>query len=99
MDFSGIAGLSDINSWATADELRLAAALLEAGQSHIFAGWTLGADVDKKHALFEQVLTLEKNYPGGAVAYTKNAQELLRSSAAGENPFEGMAPEVCVRVL
>lgn len=54
----------------------------------------MGADVEKKRAFFEQVSTLEKNYPGGSLAYTKNAQELLRSSAAGENPFEGMAPEV-----
>jgi len=68
----------------------------EAGQSHLFDGWKVGADVEKKRAFFEQVSTLEKNYPGGSLAYTKNAQELLRSSAAGENPFEGMAPEVRV---
>lgn len=41
-----------------------------------------------------QVRALEHNYPGGVRAYAKNARELLRSSAAGENPFEGMRPEV-----
>ena len=37
---------------------------------------------------------MEANYPGGVVAYATNARELLRSSAAGENPFDGMRPEV-----
>lgn len=33
-------------------------------------------------------------YPGGLVAYLKNARALLKASATGENPFEGMKPEV-----
>ena len=41
-----------------------------------------------------QVTALEGGYPGGVTAYVKNARELLRSSAAGENPFDGMKPEV-----
>ncbi len=46
---------------------------------------------------FLQVTALEANYPGGIRAYVKNARELLRSSAAGENPFAGMKPEVSFR--
>jgi UDP-sugar pyrophosphorylase len=41
-----------------------------------------------------QVRGLERGYPGGVAAYLKNAKALLKSSAAGENPFEGMKPEV-----
>lgn len=41
-----------------------------------------------------QVRGLERGYPGGIAAYLKNAKALLRSSAAGDNPFEGMRPEV-----
>jgi hypothetical protein len=46
-----------------------------------------------------QVRGLERGYPGGIAAYLKNAKALLRSSAAGENPFEGMRPEVRARLL
>jgi hypothetical protein len=41
-----------------------------------------------------QVKALEANYPGGVRAYVNNAQSLLKSSAAGDNPFDGMRPEV-----
>lgn len=41
-----------------------------------------------------QVKALEGGYPGGVRAYLKNARALLKSSAAGDNPFEGMKPEV-----
>lgn len=41
-----------------------------------------------------QVRGLERGYPGGVRAYLHNAKALLRSSAAGDNPFEGMRPEV-----
>ena len=44
-----------------------------------------------------QVTALEGGYPGGVAAYVANARTLLRSSAAGENPFDGMKPEVSVR--
>lgn len=41
-----------------------------------------------------QIQKLEKNYPGGLKAYVSNAKELLASSKAGDNPFEGMKPSV-----
>ena len=98
MAFESIPGLADIATWGSAEEAQLARALLEAGQAHLFEKWAPGgADAAKKHAFFDQVRAVEKNYPGGCVAYAVNARELLRASAAGENPFAGMAPEVRAR--
>ena len=94
MALESIPGLADIAAWGSAEEAQLARALLEAGQAHLFEKWAPGADAAKKHAFFDQVRAVEKNYPGGCVAYAVNARELLRASAAGENPFAGMAPEV-----
>ena len=93
MAVSAIAGLQDLASWATPEEVQLATMLLECEQSHLFAAWAPGSE-DKKRAFFAQVRSVEKNYPGGCRAYTANARELLRSSAAGENPFANMKPEV-----
>lgn len=33
-------------------------------------------------------------YPGGLAGYKAKAQELLHASATGDNPFEGMTPEI-----
>lgn len=41
-----------------------------------------------------QVKALEGGYPGGLSAYLANARSLLKASAAGDNPFAGMTPEV-----
>ena len=90
---SSISTLSDLSSFSVADQA-LVSVLLEAGQAHVFEKWVPGADAEKKSAFFATVRSLEANYPGGIAAYVKNAKELLRSSAAGENPFEGMRPEV-----
>lgn len=43
-----------------------------------------------------QVAGLNRSYPGGISAYVANARKLLAASMAGENPFEGYAPEVPV---
>jgi len=51
-------------------------------------------DEEKKASFFAQVRALQHNYPGGVAAYCTNARALLRSSAAGENPFAGMTPHV-----
>ena len=87
------ATLSDLSTFDPAD-VALVDILIGAGQEHLFANWRPGADAEKKRAFFESVRALEANYPGGVTAYAKNARELLRSSAAGENPFAGMRPEV-----
>lgn len=78
----------------TTDETRLTQLLLDNDQTHLFDGWKAGEEVEKKHKFFEQVRGLESGYPGGVAAYLNNARNLLKSSAAGDNPFEGMKPEV-----
>jgi hypothetical protein len=85
--------LSDYATFSAANQT-LVDTLIEAGQVHLFDGWVPDADAEKKAAFFDSVRALESNYPGGIRAYVKNAKELLRSSAAGENPFAGMRPEV-----
>lgn len=50
-----VPGLSDLGSWATDDEARLARLLVSEDQAHLFAGWVPGSDEAKKHAFFEQV--------------------------------------------
>ena len=75
------------------EELGLARVLLDSKQEHLFAGWEEG-QLEKKHAFFAQVAALQGAYPGGIPAYCSNARELLRSSAAGENPYDGYRPEV-----
>lgn len=52
---AAIAGLSDIASWASAEEIRLTQMLVENGQAHMFAKWTACADADKKHSFYNQV--------------------------------------------
>ena len=54
-DISQIPTLSDISSWASPEEIELAKIMLEAGQDHLFAGWKVGADEEKKHKFFQQV--------------------------------------------
>lgn len=54
-ELAAVSGLGDCATWITEEERGLASALLEAGQAHAFAGWTLGADVDAKHRFFAQV--------------------------------------------
>jgi UDP-sugar pyrophosphorylase len=78
----------------TAHEEEITKMLLEEDQSHVFQGWAADGDEDKKHAFFESIDTLNAGYPGGLPAYLKRARELLASSAAGDNPFEGMTPSV-----
>ena len=48
----------------------------------------------EKRAFFEQVRTLNTNYPGGLEQYVRNARQLLEASAKGENALEGWSPTV-----
>eukprot|EP01068_Selenidium_serpulae_P002980 Selendium_serpulae@DN2804_c0_g1_i1.p1 len=49
---------------------------------------------ENKAKIFEQLDNFEKNYPGGMTDYIKRAKELLASSLANKNPFEGYVPQV-----
>lgn len=77
----------------TAEEARLAAVLINAGQQHIFEAWP-GAKIDsaQKRAFFASVLALDRSYPGGLRAYLENGKRLLRAAQLGQNPLDGWSP-------
>ena len=52
---TSLATLADAASWITPEEVDLAVLLLEENQTHMFEKWTLNADVESKHAFFNQV--------------------------------------------
>ena len=92
---AGADGLPSCLEGAPASQRARAAVLVACGQAHLFRDWApAGADEDKKARFFAQVEALQHNYPGGVAAYCESARKLLRSSAAGENPFDGLRPEV-----
>ena len=67
--------------------------LLEAGQNEIFDHFNVN-ETEKIESFFRQVKLLEEGYPGGIVAYVKQAKKLLEASKRGDNPFEGYVPHV-----
>jgi hypothetical protein len=87
--------LSDVAALGD-DAAALVSLLLREDQGHVLAAWRAGAAEQEagKRALLEQLRGLERGYPGGLAAYLRNARALLAQSAAGDNPFEGMRPEV-----
>jgi hypothetical protein len=68
-DLASVPGLGDVGSWATEEEARLAAALVAAGQAHLFAGWAAGADADRKHKFFAQVRQRRRAAAHGGYAH------------------------------
>uniref|UniRef100_A0A7S2ERR0 UTP-monosaccharide-1-phosphate uridylyltransferase n=1 Tax=Trieres chinensis TaxID=1514140 RepID=A0A7S2ERR0_TRICV len=68
----------------------------EAGQSHLFEGWSnSGASDDDKRRLMTQLEGMDRGYPsGGLVGYIQNAKVLLEKSKKGVNPLEGWKPSV-----
>ena len=74
-------------------EQALIAALLAAGQSHLFADWDEPGTCDDAKAAFLQNLTrINHSYPGGLPGYISNARKLLAEAKTGGNPFEGFEP-------
>ncbi|MFH1381134.1 MAG: UTP--glucose-1-phosphate uridylyltransferase, partial [Candidatus Omnitrophota bacterium] len=69
--------------------------LLELEQGHLFKGWDEpGINDDKKIEFLNQLVTADKNYPGGFKKYRENAGRLIEISQEGKNPFEGLTPKV-----
>ena len=69
-------------------------ALVENGQTHLFAGWDEpGTNDDAKKIFLESLIKINGNYPGGLTGYISNARKLLAESKVGANPFEGLTPE------
>ena len=77
----------------TAEDLQLAESLLAEDQSQLFADWDApGTRDDEKRAFFQILQICNRSYPGGLVAYIRNARRLLAESATGGNPFAGCMP-------
>jgi len=76
------------------EDLQLAEALLAEDQGQLFADWDApGTRDDEKRAFFQTLQNCNRSYPGGLVAYIRNARHLLAESATGGNPFAGYTPE------
>ena len=72
---------------------RLASDLIAEGQAHLFEDWDAPGTRDAdKAGFFGMLETADRSYPGGLVAYVRNARVLLAEAAAGKNPFEGCVP-------
>lgn len=79
----------------TDEEKRAVKILLDNDQTHVFNDWpALGQDDAKKTQLLNQVLALERQYPGGISKYVSNARGLLEDSRKGVNPYDGWIPSV-----
>ena len=75
-------------------DLQLAESLLAEDQGQLFADWDApGTNDDQKRAFLQTLQNCNRSYPGGLVAYIRNARRLLAESATGGNPFAGYAPE------
>ena len=75
-------------------EQELIQALLDAGQSHLFADWdSPGTNDEAKSAFLETLARVDNAYPGGVVGYISNARKLLAEAQEEKNPFEGFVPE------
>jgi len=78
----------------SSEDLALAEALLAEDQGQLFADWDApGTNDDQKRAFFQTLQNCNRSYPGGLVAYIRNARRLLAESATGGNPFAGYTPE------
>ena len=78
----------------SSEDLQLAESLLAEDQGQLFADWDApGTNDDQKRAFLQTLQNCNRSYPGGLVAYIRNARRLLAESATGGNPFAGYAPE------
>lgn len=84
-------GIKDNLSILSEDELEIVKKLISDDQAHLFDGWKpAGEDDEQKHGFFSQMRDLEKSYPGGITAYTRNARVLLTNSRLNVSPFTGL---------
>jgi UDP-sugar pyrophosphorylase len=78
----------------SSEDLQLAESLLAEDQGQLFADWDApGTNDDQKRAFLQTLQNCNRSYPGGLVAYIRNARRLLAESATGGNPFAGYTPE------
>lgn len=78
----------------SSEDVQLAESLLAEDQAQLFADWDApGTNDDQKRAFLQTLQNCNRSYPGGLVAYIRNARRLLAESATGGNPFAGYTPE------
>ena len=68
----------------------------ELGQTHLFERWKDARNVSPSliRQMADQLLQLDKAYPGGLRAYILNAKKLLKGSKEGVNPLDGWKPSI-----
>ncbi|GAB4164792.1 MAG: hypothetical protein Fur0032_01090 [Terrimicrobiaceae bacterium] len=74
-----------------AADSELAASLVAEGQAHLYEGWESVTE-EEKRSFLRSLQVVDRSYPGGLVAYIRNARVLLAGAAAEANPFEGCTP-------
>eukprot|EP00041_Stephanoeca_diplocostata_P037913 m.1459301 g.1459301 ORF g.1459301 m.1459301 type:complete len:643 (+) comp25126_c0_seq11:59-1987(+) len=67
--------------------------LVTEDQMHLLKHWD-PENVAGINSFIDQYQHLDHGYPGGISCYLKNARKLLAASATGENPLEGLTPEI-----
>ena len=68
--------------------------LLEgAGQKHILEEWSKRTP-EEQDRMANQVVYLNKSYPGGLQEYIKRAQALLKDAKEGANPYDDFTPSI-----
>ena len=94
LDTAELAGLKANWKTISAEKQALVAALIEAGQTALFADWDApGTNDDAKAAFLDSLVKINGNYPGGLTGYISNARKLLAGAKEDANPFEGLVPE------
>ncbi len=67
--------------------------LKEAGQKHIIEQFPKRKP-EERAKMVQQVIDLNKSYPGGIKEYIKRAQTLLKDAKEGANPYDDYTPSV-----
>ncbi|MBP9854509.1 MAG: hypothetical protein KBD53_06550 [Candidatus Omnitrophica bacterium] len=68
--------------------------LIDIGEERLLSNWDEpGINDQKKKIFLEQIIKLDRNYPGGLRAYKKNGIEKLEIARKGANPLEGYTPK------
>lgn len=83
--------LPELNS----EESSIYQKLIDLDQAHLFQHWPPKGTKDKeKHQQMQQLIQLDKAYPGGLETYLNNAKKLLQDSKDNINPFENYTPRI-----
>jgi len=69
--------------------------LFDISQEHLFANWDKpGMYDDLKKKFLDQIIEMDKKFPGGLKQYRENVKNGVKNVIAGVNPFEGFNPQI-----